>query len=112
MIDKLVREGRVAVLVSYGFGAGWYTWHRDERMLYDPRIVEMVLAFQANEEQDWRAHYEQISKYCADTYQNQYIGGVDGLTVEWVTEGEKFRINEYDGSETLVRESDQKWLTA
>ena len=29
-MDKVVRDGLVAVLVSPGHGAGWYTWaHRD-----------------------------------------------------------------------------------
>ncbi len=29
MIQKLSQDGKVAVLYSPGFGAGWYTWNTD-----------------------------------------------------------------------------------
>ena len=40
---RVVRDGYVAVLYSPGYGAGWYSWHRKEELLYDPTIVQMVL---------------------------------------------------------------------
>lgn len=103
MMKKLVR-GRIAVLVSYGYGAGWYTWHGVEALLFDPKVVEMVLE---------EAGETAIVKYCEETYgTDNYYGGVDGLTVEFVTPGTKFRIEEYDGAETLVREEDYEWIEA
>ena len=41
-----------------------------------------------------------------------YPGGADGLRIEWLQEGTRFRIDEYDGSENIVTEHDQEWLTA
>ena len=44
-MDKVIRDGKVAVLVSYGYGAGWSTWNsaRSDSLLFDPDIVQMVL---------------------------------------------------------------------
>jgi hypothetical protein len=102
MKKKLI-NGKIAVLVSYGYGAGWYTWHENEEMLFDPTIVEMVL----NEEGETA-----IVEYCKTVYPDAYTGGVDGLTVEFVSPSTKFRIEEYDGAETLVREEDYNWFEA
>jgi hypothetical protein len=41
-MNKLVRDGKVAVLYSTGYGAGWYSWHGIEELLYDSVVVEMV----------------------------------------------------------------------
>jgi hypothetical protein len=37
-MQKLIRDDKVAVLVSPGFGAGWYTWHWVEELIYDPSL--------------------------------------------------------------------------
>lgn len=102
---KSLKNGKLAVLVSYGYGAGWYTWHHVEELLFDPKIVDMVLD---------NAGEQAIVEYCEQTYgTNHYYGGADGLTVEFVTPGTKFRIEEYDGAETLMREEDYNdWFTA
>ena len=42
MMEKVIRDGKVAVLYSPGYGAGWYSWHDIEDLLYDPAVVEMV----------------------------------------------------------------------
>ena len=100
---KTLINGKIAVLVSYGYGAGWYTWHENKEMLFDPKIVEMVL----NE-----AGETAIVEYCKTVYPDAYTGGVDGLTVEFVSPCTKFRIEEYDGAETLVRFEDYDWIEA
>jgi hypothetical protein len=41
-----------------------------------------------------------------------YAGGSDCLKVAWVTKGEKFRIDEYDGAETVVVLSEISSFTA
>ena len=46
------------------------------------------------------------------TYQDVYTGGVEGLVVVWVDEGEEFIINEYDGSESIQLKSKTEWITA
>ncbi|NDB83503.1 MAG: hypothetical protein EB127_12365 [Alphaproteobacteria bacterium] len=106
--ERVVRNGHVAVLVSHGYGAGWYTWHHKEELLYDPVIVDMVERKVDNLEDAVEAYIH--SKYPDDD--QPYVGGVDGLAIYWVPVGERFRIDEYDGAESLVLESQEVWLTA
>jgi hypothetical protein len=103
-MNKLVRDGKVAVLVSAGFGAGWYTWHHVPELLFDPDVVKMI-------ELDWP--HETIKTHCEKFYGKDYFyGGVVGLGIEWIPEGTKFRIDEYDGSETIVTEHQDEWFIA
>ena len=101
-MKKLIRDGKVAVLVSPGYGAGWYTWHGEEQLIYDPSIVEWV-------EQE---AFDKIVTYMELKYPDVYCGGLEDLEVNWVPAGDRFRIDEYDGAESLVLESNEKWLTA
>ena len=40
---KLSENGKVAVLYSPEFGAGWYTWNQDHpEILFDPAMVKLV----------------------------------------------------------------------
>ena len=94
----------VAVLVSAGFGAGWTTWGMPEEALFDPVIVDFVL----NLEVGTPAFDEYIEK----TYNECYSGGAGDLYVHWVPEGKEFRIDEYDGSESLVLKDNERWITA
>lgn len=110
MPDKLIIDGEVAVLVSHGYGAGWYTWEHDERMLFDPVLAEMLEDGRAVEGDP--SFLEKIEQTAKDRYPDAYLGGLDGLCVHWVPEGLRFRIEEYDGSESLVFESDYNWSVA
>jgi hypothetical protein len=101
---KLVRDSKVAVLVSSGFGAGWYSWHYNKELLFDPDIVKML-------ELDWPR--ERIFAHCEKFYgEDFYYGGIEGLSIVWIPEGTKFRIDEYDGSERLVKLTDDEWIEA
>ena len=107
-MNKLIRDGKVAVLVSPGFGAGWYTWHRVEELLFDPKVVEMLEAGKK---------LAVIEKYCEDTYgkgigESIYLGGLDKLEVFWLPVGTLFRIDEYDGSESLNVKEEMHWMVA
>jgi hypothetical protein len=44
--EKYIKDGKVAVLYSSGFGAGWYTWNDESLtgLVFDRDIVEAVLA--------------------------------------------------------------------
>jgi hypothetical protein len=103
--EKVVRDGMVAVLVSPGFGAGWYTWNQQyPELVFDPIIVDMVL----NE-----VDYHEIESYIDGKYgEDVYTGGASDLVVKWVPVGARFRIEEYDGAESLKLESKEVWLVA
>ena len=53
MVRKVNDEGRVAVLISPGFGAGWSTWAGEEyaeEVLFDPGLVQLVVNGASREE--------------------------------------------------------------
>jgi hypothetical protein len=102
-MEKVIRDGKVAVLYSPGYGAGWYSWHDIEELLYDPAVVEMVLARQ----------YLDVIDYCQARFGDQHcFSGAEDLTVEWVPIGREFRIHEYDGAESIEYKDELDWHRA
>ena len=42
-MKKIIRDGKVAVLYSPGFGAGWSTWNQElPELVFNPVIVDLV----------------------------------------------------------------------
>lgn len=104
-MDKVIRDGNVAVLYSPGFGAGWYTWNSEHpELVFDPTIVAMIE--QGRPDHEIEAHV--VTKYGADIY----CGGLGDLAIRWVPVGAQFRIDEYDGNESVVLNQEDNWLTA
>lgn len=104
-MNKIERDGMVAVLVSPGFGAGWSTWNSGEHfetMCMDAEIVQAVL------DKDIDKAVGIAKQKCGDFYE----GGAKKLTVEWVKKGAAFEIVEYDGSESLRVIGDHDYLVA
>jgi hypothetical protein len=97
-------EVEVGVLISAGFGAGWSTWGMPEEALFDPIIIDFV-------END-KLFTSEFDEYIENTYNDCYSGGSGGLYVCWIPEGKEFRIDEYDGAESLVLKNDQSWIIA
>jgi hypothetical protein len=105
---KVLEDGYVAVLYSPGFGAGWHTWNQDRaECVFDPEIVQLVRRDASSEEIETLAREK-----WAQGDDHFFPGGADQLRIEWIREGARFRIDEYDGSERVVTEEDQEWLTA
>lgn len=96
-MDKVIKDGEVAILVSSGYGAGWSTWAREyaDDLLFEPTVVDMLMD---------NMPADAIIEYVEKTYKNVYTGGVEGLYVEWLPVGTKFRIDEYDGHESIITE--------
>ena len=101
-MNKVIRDGMVAVLISPRYGAGWYSWHGIQELLFDPVVVDML---EKNIDRD------EIEKYCEKTYgEDEYYGGITGLQIVWIPEGREFMIHEYDGSETLRYKDEIRWI--
>ena len=113
MSNKVVRDGKVAVLYSPGFGAGWSTWNmypegQDSplsELLFDPVIVDFVL----NKPENW---LQGIESYCELVYPGSYTGGASDLEVMWIPAGSQFLVEEYDGGESITFMDKMKWITA
>ena len=110
-VEKYYHEatGRVAVLVSPGWGAGWSSWNHELRLteflLFDRRLVELVLRKASEEEARQMMQTLGIDPM-------PYLGGWNDLEIVWVRPGTQFRIHEYDGNETLVRLDAETYHTA
>lgn len=109
-MNKIEKDGDIAVLYSPGFGAGWSTWNTEtreiqERLLMDAEIVQDVL--DGAKPEDIEAIVERI--FGKDVI---YTGGVHQLHVEWIPKGCQFEINEYDGSESIHVIGDRQYFTA
>ncbi len=112
-MKKYIKDGKVAVLYSPGYGAGWYSWNQDmPDLLFDPDIVQFVL------DHPWaftdgcdKTKKEFISAFHS-RYPDAYFGGWKDLRIEWITIGRQFRISEYDGFESIEYNDDVKWITA
>lgn len=83
-MDKMIKNGAVAVLTSANYGGGYSTCGEDP---FDPRIVAAVL-----------------DGWVTDLYVTWVPVGVPV--------GVRFQIREYDGREWIETEDEQQWLTA
>ena len=102
-ITKLIDNGKVAVLYSPGFGAGWSTWNRGvPELVFDPAIVKFV------ETEQWA----ELNTYVTLKYPGLYTGGMPQLAVAWLSVGTEFRIKEYDGAESIEITGEVDWITA
>lgn len=100
--DRIVRDGREAcVLVSPGFGAGFVTWC-DGVSPFEPKIVALVLAGQQHLLA--AADPQQVAEMLGA--EHVCLLGVWNLEIAYVPLGTQFRIDEYDGSESLIFVSD------
>ena len=105
-MNKVIRDGKVAVLVSRGYGAGWSTWTDEiETYLFHPKLVQMV---------EEERHSEITTEWMEQELglDVSYTGGTDGLEIQWVPVGTKFVIDEYDGHESLRTIDDFHWNVA
>jgi hypothetical protein len=102
-MNKLIDNGKVAVLYSPGFGAGWSTWNQERpEILFDPAIVKFVEADQ----------WAELETYVTLEYPDIYKGGMKDLAIAWVPEGTLFRVNDYDGSESIELKENNDWIVA
>jgi hypothetical protein len=97
-MEKLIKDGKVAVAVSKGFGVGWSTWSDANPM--DKRFNELILEGNLKEA-------EALAKDLG-----YYSGGLEDCEIEWVEIGTRFEIKEYDGNESLRIYVDIPYYTA
>lgn len=98
-MEKIVRDGMVAVAVSGGFGAGWSTWTDIDPM--DARFNQLFLDGKNKEAAD-----------LCDQLDLGYAGGARDVEIEWVPVGTEFIITEYDGAESLQTKDSFNWRKA
>jgi hypothetical protein len=102
-LNKVIKDGKVGVVISPGYGAGWYTWNKEHlEMIFDPMVVDLI------EKDD----LEKLRSYAILRWPEAYIGGLEDLKVYWLPEGTEFRIHEYDGNESIEIKEELDWIVA
>lgn len=102
-MNKVIRDGKVAVLYSPEFGAGWSTWNTEyPELMFDPGVVDLLE----------RNQQDELLAYVNLKWPDAYLGGMGQLKIAWLPEGTQFRIAEYDGSESIETKDGMGWITA
>jgi len=106
-MKKLIKDGKVAVLISPGYGAGWSTWvfGNSDELLFDPVIAQMVLN---------HADIDEMEEVARLRYPDESgsFGGLEDLEVHWVDQGTEFIVEEYDGAESIRYKDGFTWSVA
>ena len=101
-MEKVIKDGKVGVLISPGFGAGFSTWGAPTEAIFNPTLIGLV------ENEKW----QEAIDFVESTWDGVYSGGVEDLVVAWIDEGTKFIIEEYDGAESFLFEDKIDWVQA
>jgi hypothetical protein len=101
-MEKLIKDGKVAVLVSEGYGAGFLTWGAPIEAIFNPTLIRLI------EQGDTR----QAINFAKKTWNGITTVGIKELVIEWVPEGKEFIIDSYDGNETLMLKDEINWIKA
>lgn len=104
-MEKLIKNGKVAVVVSKGYGAGWSTWNEHAEFLsMDKRIAEAVL----------NKDFDTVKKICEEELKDEHVSylGLYDCVVKWVPQGTVFEIMEYDGAELIRVYNPEGYMTA
>lgn len=104
-MDRVIRDGKVAVIYSPGYGAGWYTCNNDTRygkeLIFDPELVALIE----------KGDFQELARFAKEKYPQAYTRGLWKATIEWLPIGTKFTIREYDGYESIEIVDDVDWVT-
>jgi hypothetical protein len=96
-------EGKIGIVYSPSFGAGWSTWGNPNQSL-DQEMARAV---------EREVSCDELRQIASKNWPEAYQGGIeDGLSVEWVLPGTAFEVQEYDGYESVRIEKDLQWQIA
>ena len=109
-MNKVIRNGKVAVLIWGTWGC--YSEDNAEALLFDPRVVKLVEE-RAKGLLTTELFIERVETVLEAYYPDEYIDSstIRHLEIEWVDEGTRFILHEYDGLESLWLENKLPWRT-
>ena len=119
-VERYINEdGKVGVLISGGFGAGWSTWadHVERKFfLFDRGLVALALDKESAYENKNQAlidkNFVDVEEYLHANNCYSFTGGWAGVYVKWMDPGTEFIVEEYDGSESLRYRNNENWMSA
>lgn len=105
------KNNMVGVLISPDWGAGWSTWASDNfpiNVALDKRVIEKWL--ELKDDPDGRKKFETwLSEITGNRH--FYTGGWSDLELVFVPKGSTFKIDEYDGNESISLITDPGYIT-
>ena len=105
--NKLINDrDEVAVVYAPGFGAGWSTWESISPT--DANVAKRVLLGERT--MITKAWLKEVG--ALEDVEGFYAGAVEDLTIQWIPKGTKFRVHEYDGSESIETIEGTAWTEA
>jgi hypothetical protein len=100
-MEKLIRDNKVGVLISSGFGSGFHSTGIPLEVIFNP---DLILLIENNK-------FKEAITFFEEKWPNLDTYAIPDLEVVWVPVNSKFVIHEYDGLETIVYYEDMKWIT-
>lgn len=101
-MNKVIRDGMVAVITASNYGGGWFSGHADLSALYDPELVEWIESGKSDIKLE----------YFVGKFPEHSMSTLRHLRVTWIPVGAEFIIDEYDGFESVVLKDQVKWMVA
>ena len=113
IVDGKVKnsENQVAVVLSRPYGIGFSTDLVDKEMMFDPKIVRYILQ-RTNKSNIDESNKKEIISCLEDDGICDAEETLDKLSIVWINPGRKFRIHEYDGSESIEYFDENSWSIA
>ena len=118
IMNKVIRDNKVAVLLSPTYGIGFYTQYEDspgsKNLLFDPVLVGLVESTPSNERNaDWFKKFnDRARELLPEDACYVDTDSSDIICIAWVECGKRFIVKECDGSETIEIEDDMDWVVA
>ena len=111
-INKKIVNGKVGVIISSDYGAGFSSWNDPdiaEELMFDSGIVDILETTNISDEEK----YTKIDMYIKLKYVDAYfLSNSRTLHVEWIEQGKEFFILENDGLEIIRFKDEIPWITA
>jgi len=110
-IRKLIKDDKVGVVLAKSFEIeGWYTAHKDLRLLFLPELINLI-------ESNGPAQYEAVHDLLTGIGIFSFSGDTEGLKLEWLPVGTQFKVEIRDCiiqgfyNEVIVI-NDDNWIIA
>ena len=115
------------ILYSPGFGAGWSTWNSERpdfqkwMLTYQPLIdaiergeelVPKEFRYSSQEHVD-QLHpaLQQFVREAEEKFDQNYVCILGACNLSVAEVSEPFRVDEYDGSESVIESGDETWIS-
>jgi len=106
-MEKLIVDGKVAVVIHPEYGLGWSSAYPDmPELLFDPGIISL------HKEKQWEKLKTYLVLKFPDLAYSYTERDLKSLVICWVPQGTKFRIEAYDGMESIILYDNEAWIIA